>query len=116
MNNKTENWIAEIRLWSQTASEPQAEYSCLVSGYKHNSTFCMRAIPEISQLLQRSYYVVWIEFILSATGGRASSNLEKKLLPFRAMQKWIEQFLHTDRPSANKEYRLRKKIVKQLKT
>lgn len=58
MNNKTENWIAEIRLSSQTASEPQAEYSCLVSGYKHNSTFCMRAIPEISQLLQRSYYVV----------------------------------------------------------
>ena len=81
MNGKIENWITEIRPLSQTAkSEPQASYSCFVSGYKHKLTFYMRTVPEISYLSQRLNHVVSTEFILSITGGVAPSSLKRKLL------------------------------------
>ena len=48
MNDKFENWIAEIRLLIQIAkNEPQAAYICFVSGHKYKLTFCMRNTPEI---------------------------------------------------------------------
>ena len=85
MNNKIGNLIAEIRLFSQIVkSEPQAAYSCFVSGYKHKVTFYM------------------------------STTIASKVRPlfniFRVIQKVIQHFSLTNRLYAIEGYK-RSKIV-----
>ena len=60
--------------------EPQAAYSCFVTGFKHKPTFCTRTIPNISNQLKRSDEVITTEFILAITGGINCSDIERKLM------------------------------------
>lgn len=74
INDKIENWIAEIKHLNQIAkSESQASYSCFISAWrfsmisvnKHKLTFYMKTTPEISQLLQILDHIVSTELIRS---------------------------------------------------
>ena len=60
--------------------EPQAAYSCFVTGFKHKPTFCMRTIPNISNQLKRPDEVITTEFILAITSGINCSDIERKLM------------------------------------
>ena len=87
----------------------------------------MKTIPNISRLLQRLDHAKSTEFIISITGGKTPLNFERKLIfpnktlgttytnIFRVIRMWWQQFLFTDRSSANEDYKPRKKIRKQTK-
>ena len=87
----------------------------------------MKTIPNISRLLQKLDHAKSTEFITSITGGKTPLNFERKLIfpnktlgttytnIFRVIRMWIQQFLFTDRSSANEDYKPRKKIRKQTK-
>ena len=87
----------------------------------------MKTIPNISRLLQRLDHAKSTEFIISITGGKTPLNFERKLIfpnktlgttytnIFRVIRMWLQQFLFTDRSSANEDYKPRKKIRKQTK-
>ena len=62
--------------------EPQAAYSCFITGFKHKPTYFMRTIPNISKELKQLDDVVRTEFIPAITGGINSSDLERKLPSF----------------------------------
>ena len=54
MNEKISQWIGELRTLSKVAeTQPQAAYTCFISGFKHKSTYFMRTVPDISSLLQK---------------------------------------------------------------
>ena len=48
--------------------EPQAAYSCFVSGYKHKLTYVMRTIPNISHRLEKIDELILKKFIPAITG------------------------------------------------
>ena len=48
--------------------EPQAAYSCFVSGYKHKLTYVMRTIPNISHRLEKIDELILTKFIPAITG------------------------------------------------
>ena len=87
----------------------------------------MKTVPNISRLLQRLDHAKSTEFIISITGGKTPLNFERKLIfpnktlgttytnIFRVIRMWLQQFLFTDRSSANEDYKPRKKIRKQTK-
>ena len=59
VKTKVKTWVRKIKLLSQTAvTEPHATYCAFVTGYKHNMTYYMRTIPEISELLTPLYEVI----------------------------------------------------------
>ena len=60
--------------------EPQAAYSCFVTGFKHKPTFFMRTIPNISSHLKRLDEVITTEFIPATAGGIICSGIERKLV------------------------------------
>ena len=62
--------------------EPQAAYTCFISGYKHKLTYYMRTIPNIGQLLMQIDNVIMTEFIPAISGGINISETERKLLSF----------------------------------
>ena len=81
INEKIKVWIQEIRMLSEIAkTEPQASYSCFVSGYRHKMTYCMRTVPGIEHLLQQLDDVITTEFIPAITGGVTCTASERKLL------------------------------------
>ena len=46
MEEKINTWIDEIRVLIKIAkTEPQAAFSCFISGFKPKLTYCMRTIP-----------------------------------------------------------------------
>ena len=81
VSDKVNQWCNEIRLLSRIANiEPQAAYSCFVSGYKHKLTYCMRTIPDIGHLLKQVDDVILTELIPAITGGINVNHNEMKLI------------------------------------
>ena len=64
--------------------EPQAAYSCFVSGYKHKLTYIMRTIPNISHLLEKIDALILTKFIPAITGGIYVNPDERSLLSLPA--------------------------------
>ena len=70
MTQKVNNWLDELNMLCDiTRIEPQAAYSCFVSGYKHKLTYIMRTIPNISHQLEKIDEPILTKFILVITGG-----------------------------------------------
>ena len=81
IQDKVNQWIKELQTLSKIAwFEPQAAYSCFVTGFKHKPTFCMRTIPNISKHLIELDNIINTEFIPAITGGITCSNEERKLI------------------------------------
>ena len=54
MKEKINQWIQELRILSKIAwYEPQAAYSCFVTGFKHKPTYFMRTISNIGKELKQ---------------------------------------------------------------
>ena len=70
VTQKVSNWLDELNMLCDIARiEPQAAYSCFVSGYKHKLTYIMRTIPYISHLLEKIDALILTKFIPAITGG-----------------------------------------------
>ena len=70
IKEKINQWIQELRILSKIAwYEPQAAYSCFITGFKHKPTYFMRTIPNIGKELKQIDGVVRTEFIPAITGG-----------------------------------------------
>ena len=81
MNEKISQWIGELRTLSKIAeTQPQAAYTCFISGFKHKFTYFMRTVPDISSLLQKVDDVITTELIPAITGGIICSSAERRLL------------------------------------
>ena len=67
---KVNNWLDELNMLCDiTRIEPQAAYSCSVSGYKHKLTYIIRTIPNISHQLEKIDALILTKFIPVITGG-----------------------------------------------
>ena len=81
MNVKISQWIGELRTLIKVAeTQPQAAYTCFISGFKHKFTYFMRTVPDISSLLQKVDDVITTELIPAITGGIICSSAERRLL------------------------------------
>ena len=81
IHEKINPWIKELQMLCKVAwLEPQAVYSCFVTGFKHNPTFYMKTIPKISSHLKRLDEVITTEFIPEITSGINCSDIERKLM------------------------------------
>ena len=60
--------------------EPQATYSCIVTGFKLKPTFNMKTIPNISSHLKQLYEVITTEFIPAITCRINCSDIKRKLM------------------------------------
>ena len=78
---KTDQWCKELSLLSEIAKiQPQAAYSCFVSGYKHKMNYVMRTIPNIGHLMERVDDIILSKFIPAITDGIKINQHERKLL------------------------------------
>ena len=83
MKEKINQWIQELHILSKIAwYEPQAAYSCFITGSKHKPTYFNRTIPNIGKELKQLDDVARTEFIPAITGGINCSDLQRKLLSF----------------------------------
>ena len=81
IQEKISQWIKELQMLCKiTWFEPQAAYSCFVTGFKHKPIFHMRTIPNISSRLKRLGEVITTELIAAITGEINCSNIERKLM------------------------------------
>ena len=70
VKEKIDQWIQELRILSKIAwYEPQAVYSCFITGFKHKSTYFMHTIPNIGKELKQLDDVIRTAFIPAITGG-----------------------------------------------
>ena len=70
MKENINQWIQELRILSKTTwYEPQAAYSCFITGFKQKPTFFMRTFLNICKDLKQLDDVVRTEFIPAITGG-----------------------------------------------
>ena len=78
---KINKWVEELHVLSEIAKiEPQAAYTCFLSGYKHKFNYYMRTIPGIGKLLRKVDEVILTEFISAITGGIFITENDRKLL------------------------------------
>ena len=81
IQEKISQWIKELQMLSKIAwLEPQAAYSCSVTGFKQKPTFYMRTTPNISNHVKQSDEPPTTEFIPAITGGINCSHIERKLM------------------------------------
>ena len=79
--NKTDQIANQLSNLCEIAKlEPQAEYSCFVSGFRHIMNYIMRTIPDISHLLKRIYDIILTKFIPAITDSIKINQTERKLL------------------------------------
>ena len=71
VTQKANTWLDELNMLCDISRiEPQAAYSCFVSGYKHKATsYIMRTIPNISHQLEKIDELILTKFIPAITGG-----------------------------------------------
>ena len=78
---KISQWIKELQMLRKIAwFQPQAAYSCFITGFKHKATFYMKTIPYISSHIKRLDEVITNELIPAITGGINCSNIVRKLM------------------------------------
>ena len=61
--------------------EPQAAYTCFITGFKHKLIYFMRTVAHIEEHLPQVDQAVSKHFIPSITGAILCSDVERKLLP-----------------------------------
>ena len=77
---KINKWVEELHVLSEIAKiEPQAAYTCFLSGYKHKFNYYMRTIPGIGKLLRKVDEIILTEFIPAITGGIFITENDRKL-------------------------------------
>ena len=78
---KINKWVEELHVLSEIAKiEPQAAYTCFLSGCKHKFNYYMRTIPGIDKLLRKVDEVILTKFVLAITGGTFITENDRKLL------------------------------------
>ena len=78
VTQKVYTWLDELNTLSDIARfDPQAAYSCFVSGYKHKLTYIMRTIPNISHQLEKIDDLILRKFIKAITGGIYVNSVER---------------------------------------
>ena len=78
---KINKWVEDLYVLSEIAKiEPQAAYTCFLSGQKHKLNYYIRTIPGTSNLLRKVDEVILTEFIPVITGGITITENERKLL------------------------------------
>jgi len=114
LNEKIQIWSEEIKALSQIAKiEPQAAFSCFVSGYKHKLNHSMRTIPNISEIIRPIDDIVTQEFIPAITGGIICSQHIRKLLSLPAKLGGLGLPIFSD--IADIEYQNSMNVTRQLK-
>ena len=85
VNEKIDKWCKELNLLCEIANiQPQAAYSCFISGYKHKFNYIMRTIPNINHLMSRIDEIILNKFIPAITDGIIINQSERKLLSLPA--------------------------------
>ena len=83
MTQKVSTWLDELNmLYDIVRIEPEAAYSCFVSGYKYKLTYITRTIPNISHQLEKIEIdgLILTKFIPAIIGGIYVNPVERYLL------------------------------------
>ena len=76
-----DNWISQLEVFSEIAkSEPQAAYSGFTAGFQHKTTYFIRTIPSLTNILKPLDECINNKFILAITEGHVLSEADRKLL------------------------------------
>lgn len=74
-------WSDELTLLTEIAvTQPQAAYTCFVSGYQHRFSYFIRTIPKMEEYLQPIEDIIRHQFIPAITGGKVVNDLERSSL------------------------------------
>ena len=80
-NNLVKEWSDELTLLTRIAvTQPQAAYTCYVSGYQHKFSYFLRTIPELDRYLQPIEEIIRHQFIPAITSGKVVNDIERSLL------------------------------------
>ena len=78
---KVNNWIKEVSLMAEIATiEPQAVYSCYVSGYQSKYTYYIRTIPEMKDSLMPLEETIRHQLLPALLGGHIVNDDERMML------------------------------------
>ena len=111
---KVDEWCKELQLLSRIASiQPQAAYSCFVSGYRQKFNFLMRTVPDIGQMMSLIDDIIRTDFIPAICEGVVINDYERLLvsLPVRFGGLAIPIFADT----CYEEYENSKLVTEKLK-
>ena len=76
-----DEWVKEIGVLAEVAvTEPQAAYTCFISGYQHKFTYFLRTIPHFDQHLKKLEEVIKHRLLPAILGGHIVTDQERKLL------------------------------------
>jgi len=76
-----QKWSDELTLLTEIAvTQPQAAYTCFVSGYQHRFSYFIRTIPKMEEYLQPIKDIIRHQFIPAITGGKVVNDLERSSL------------------------------------
>ena len=76
-----EEWVKEIEILAEVAvTEPQAVYTCYISGYQHKFTYFLRTIPHFEQHLTSLEQVIRHRLLPAILGGHTVTDQERNLL------------------------------------
>ena len=76
-----EEWVEQMRELTRIAKvEPQAAYSSFTAGFRHKTTYFMRTIPNLEEVLKPLDDIIDNSFIPAITEGRVLSADDRKLL------------------------------------
>ena len=74
-------WSEELTLLTRIAvTNPQAAYTCYISGYQHRFSYYLRTIPQLEEYLQPIENILRHQFIPAITGGKTINDNERNLL------------------------------------
>ena len=80
-NTKVAQWIEEVNLLAEIAvTEPQAVYSCYISGYQSRYTYFIRTIPEMEKLIKPLEDTIRHRLLPAILGGHLVNDDERQLL------------------------------------
>ena len=76
-----QKWSEELTLLSEIAvTQPQAAYTCFVSGYQHRFSYFIRTISQMEEYLQPIEDIIRHQLIPAITGGKVVNDLERNIL------------------------------------
>ena len=76
-----DQWIKELRVLFKTAwCDPQAAYSCFITGFKHRPSSIMWTIPKVAEQLKQLDHVITTKFLPAITGDINCFKIEQKLI------------------------------------
>ena len=98
IKEKINQLIQELRVLSKIVwYEPQAAYSCFITGFKHKPTYFMRTIPKIGKELKQLDDVYEVNSYRNYRGINCS-DLERKLLfPSKIRWTWNSDIFRNSR-------------------